>query len=69
MIELLTVDEAAAVLNTPPRFIRRLIAERRIVFHHVGRHVRIARPDLEAFITAGRVEPADERRFKREATA
>lgn len=57
MIELLTVDEAAAVLNTPPRFIRRLIAERRIVFHHVGRHVRIARRDLDAFIESGRVEP------------
>jgi excisionase family DNA binding protein len=69
MTELLTVDEAAAVLNTPPRFIRRLIAERRIVFHHVGRHVRIARPDLEAFIDAGRVEPAGARWSKSESTA
>jgi excisionase family DNA binding protein len=68
-MELLTVDEAAAALNTPQRFIRRLIAERRIGFHHVGRHVRIARRDLEAFIKAGRVEPAPSRRFDSEATA
>ena len=39
----LTVAEAAEYLNTSVRFVRRLIAERRIAFHHVGRHVRIAR--------------------------
>lgn len=54
---LLTVDEAAEQLNTTPRFIRRLIAERRICFHHIGRHVRIAEHDLQAFVAAGRVEP------------
>jgi excisionase family DNA binding protein len=54
---LMTVDEAAAALNTNPRFVRRLIAERRIVFHRIGRHIRIAAQDLEAFIAAGRVEP------------
>lgn len=53
----LTVDEAAAYLNTGVRFIRRLIAERRIAFHKVGVHVRIAVGDLEAFVEAGRVEP------------
>jgi excisionase family DNA binding protein len=57
MERLLTVDEAAECLNTTPRFVRRLIAERRIVFHHVGRHVRIAATDLENFVRAGRVEP------------
>ena len=53
----LTVAESAAYLNTSVRFVRRLIAERRIAFHHVGRHVRIAIADLEAFMQAGRVEP------------
>ena len=53
----LTVPESAAYLNTSVRFVRRLIAERRIAFHHVGRHVRIAVTDLEAFMQAGRVEP------------
>jgi len=54
----LTVDEAAAYLNTGIRFVRRLIAERRIAFHKVGAHVRLAVADLDAFVQAGRVEPA-----------
>lgn len=56
---LLTVDEAAGMLNTKPRFVRRLIAERRIGFHHIGRHVRIAEADLKAFVEAGRVDPPE----------
>lgn len=53
----LTVPEAADHLNTSVRFVRRLISERRIAFHRVGKHVRIAVVDLEAFVLAGRVEP------------
>lgn len=52
----LTVEEVAAELNTTVRFVRRLIEERRIAFHHMGRHVRIFRADLDAFVMAGRVE-------------
>lgn len=52
----LTVAESAAYLNTSVRFVRRLIAERRITFHKVGAHVRIALVDVEAFVQAGRVE-------------
>jgi excisionase family DNA binding protein len=54
---LLTVEEAARRLSTSPRFIRRLIAERRIEFVRVGRHVRISESALADFIDAGRVEP------------
>jgi excisionase family DNA binding protein len=54
---LLTVDAAADRLSTSPRFIRRLIAERRIEFVKVGRHVRISESVLRDFIAAGRVEP------------
>jgi excisionase family DNA binding protein len=53
---LLTVDQAAERLGTSVRFVRRLIAERRIAYVKLGRHVRIAAEDLEAFIVAGRVE-------------
>jgi excisionase family DNA binding protein len=53
----LTVGEAAIYLNTLVRFVRRLIAERRIAFHKVGSHVRLAVVDLDAFVRAGRVEP------------
>jgi excisionase family DNA binding protein len=54
---LLTVEAAADRLSTSPRFIRRLIAERRIEFVKVGRHVRISESALADFIQAGRVEP------------
>ena len=54
---LLTVEAAAERLSTSPRFIRRLIAERRIEFVKVGRHVRISESALRDFIDAGRVEP------------
>lgn len=53
----LSVPEAARYLNTSVRFIRRLIAERRIAFHKIGAHVRLALADLDAFIAAGRIEP------------
>jgi excisionase family DNA binding protein len=53
---LLTVDQAAERLGTSGRFVRRLIFERRIAFVKVGRHVRIASGDLDAFIAAGRVD-------------
>ncbi|MGH3776565.1 MAG: excisionase family DNA-binding protein [Pseudonocardiaceae bacterium] len=52
-----SVAETASYLNTSERFVRRLIAERRIAFHHVGRHVRFALSDLDDWLLAGRVEP------------
>ena len=55
--ELLTVEQAAERLNTGVRFVRRLIAERRITFVRVGRHVRIPESVLDEFIRTGRVEP------------
>jgi excisionase family DNA binding protein len=53
---LLTVDQAAGRLGTSERFVRRLIAERRITFIKLGRHVRITEHDLINFVTTGRVE-------------
>lgn len=53
----MTVEEVAERLGTSPRFVRRLIAERRIGFTRLGRKVRVEESDVEAFIEAGRVEP------------
>lgn len=55
MTKLLNVEEAAELLGTSVRFIRRIIAERRIEFVKVGRHVRFEVEALEAFIDEGRV--------------
>jgi excisionase family DNA binding protein len=53
---LLTVDQAAECLGTSERFVRRLIAERRLAYVKVGRHVRITEHDLINFVATGRVE-------------
>jgi excisionase family DNA binding protein len=54
---LLTVAEVAKILRTSERFPRRLIAERRIEFVRVGRHVRVSESVLAAFIQSGVVKP------------
>jgi excisionase family DNA binding protein len=53
---LLSVEQAAERLGTSERFVRRLIAERRIAFIKLGRHVRIAEHDLINLVATGRVE-------------
>ncbi len=53
---LLTVDRAATRLGTSTRFVRRIVAERRIAFTKIGRHVRLDTDDVDAFIAAGRIE-------------
>jgi excisionase family DNA binding protein len=53
--KLLTVEAAADRMGTSVRFVRRLIAERRIEFIKLGRLVRIAESDIDAFIEAGRM--------------
>jgi excisionase family DNA binding protein len=54
---LLTVAEVAELISTTERFPRRLIAERRIRFVRVGRHVRIPESAVRELIAAGLVEP------------
>ncbi|MDG4790250.1 excisionase family DNA-binding protein [Micromonospora sp. WMMD1102] len=54
---MLTVDQAAARLGTKVRFVRRLIAERRIAFVKLGTHVRISASVLDAYIAASTVQP------------
>jgi len=67
---MLTCAEAAEVLGTfrssGERFPRRLIAERRIRFVRIGRHVRIPESALADFIEAATVQPVC-RRHKRRA--
>ena len=59
--KLLTVHQAAERLGTSVRFPRRLIAERRITFVRVGRHVRIPEAAIDALIASGTVEPVEPR--------
>ena len=50
---LLSVAQVADLLGTTERFPRRLIAERRIRFVRVGRHVRIPESALREFVSCG----------------
>jgi len=54
---LLTIAQVAAILGTSERFPRRLVAERRIAYVKLGRHVRIPESALAEFVLAGSVEP------------
>ena len=56
MDTLLTVEQAAERLGTSERFVRRLIAERRITFIKLGRYVRFHPDDLAEYVAAHRVE-------------
>lgn len=53
----MSVDDAAEQLGVGVRFVRRLIAERRIRYFKIGRHIRFAVTDLEAFVAAASVSP------------
>lgn len=53
--ELLTAGQAGEYLQTGERFVRRLIAERRISYVKLGKYVRLKQSVLDAFIEAGRV--------------
>jgi len=59
---LLDVDGAAEYLSVTPRFIRRLVAERRLPFVKLGRHLRFDPADLDRFINAGRIDAAGTQR-------
>jgi excisionase family DNA binding protein len=52
----MSVEAAAEYLSASPRFIRRLVAERRVPYIKVGRLVRLTPEDLDVYIAAGRVE-------------
>jgi excisionase family DNA binding protein len=66
---LLTVAQAAEMLATSERFPRRLIAERRIRYIRVGRHVRIPESALRDLLQAGTVEPITSSGYARKRAA
>lgn len=55
----LTLDQAAQYLNVTERYMRRLVAERRVPFHKIGRLLRFLPSDLDCLLEAGRVEPPE----------
>lgn len=52
---LLTIAQAGEYLGTGERFVRRLVAQRRISYVKLGKYVRLQQSALDAFIESGRV--------------
>ncbi|KUL48964.1 DNA-binding protein [Streptomyces violaceusniger] len=53
----LSVTQVAELLGTTQRFPRRLVAERRIKYVKVGRHVRIPESVIQEYIDGNTVQP------------
>jgi len=56
---LFNVGEAAAYLNTTPRWMRRSVAERRIRFTHLGRRLAFRRSWLDQYVESQVIEPRE----------
>jgi excisionase family DNA binding protein len=63
--ELLTSEEVAALLRKTDRFVRRLVAERRIAYVKVGRSVRFEPSAVVAYIEGNRVVPMTRAQLRR----
>jgi excisionase family DNA binding protein len=62
---LMTSDEVAARLRQTTRFVRRLVAERRIEYVKVGRSVRFRPSAVAAYIERNRVVPLSRVQLRR----
>jgi excisionase family DNA binding protein len=65
MTGLLTGDQVAGLLKTTPRFVRRLVAERRIEYVKVGRLVRFAPAAVERYISGQTIVPQSRAQLRR----
>lgn len=53
---MLGIPQLAERLGTTERFVRRLVCERRIPFHKVGKYVRFDQDDVDDWVAFRRVE-------------
>ena len=53
---LLDIEQAAERLNVSPRFIRRLVAQRRIDYLKIGKFIRFQPDELDSWIEDQRVQ-------------
>lgn len=58
---MMNIDQVAEYLNVKPRFVRRLVTERRIPFYKVGKFVRFDRAEIRSWSIETRITPVSER--------
>jgi excisionase family DNA binding protein len=63
--ELLTAEQVAEWLKATPRFVRRLVQQRRIAYVKVGRFVRFEASAVAEYIARNTVTPIDRARLRR----
>ena len=56
VFQLLDVSEVAERLSVSPRFIRRLVSERRIPYCKLGKFVRFDAAEIADWVAQGRVD-------------
>jgi excisionase family DNA binding protein len=66
MEELLTTEELAQRLRSTTRFVRRLVAEKRIEYVKVGRHVRFEESAVLAYIERNTVRATSRTELRRD---
>ena len=59
-MELLDISDVADRLSVTERFVRRLVAERRIPYLKIGKYVRFDPDDLDAWLDQRRFRPKSE---------
>ncbi|MFN3256209.1 MAG: helix-turn-helix domain-containing protein [Ilumatobacter sp.] len=53
---MLGIPQLAERLGTTERFVRRLVCERRIPFHKVGKYVRFDQDDVDDWVAHRRID-------------
>jgi excisionase family DNA binding protein len=66
---LYTVDQAAALLQVRPSWLRRKAAARAVQCTFLGKHLRFSRTDLDAIITGGSQQTTPPRQRPRTVAA
>lgn len=64
--QLLTGEQVAVLLKATPRFVRRLVAERRIAYVKVGRLVRFQESAVTEYVARNRVVPISRAELRRQ---
>ncbi len=59
-MSLIDVDAAAARLSVTPRFVRRLVTERRVPYFKVGKFIRFDPAELDEWLAHCRIEQRSE---------
>ena len=54
---MLDVDQLAEYLNVPVRMVRRLVHQRDIPFHKIGKYVRFDPAAIDKWVQENRIDP------------